>query len=233
MKMCGNYKANTKMATTSAAARAIDCFNFRLSVNSCAFRDGGSTYEVPRYFCKDYPYLKDARPELPDSIKGKLLSNPVGDKRLKPIDVIRDGIDDAQNNGATSTSDNCSTEQEHNNAVTRLRNVDVDLQHISNMNNSSTPDKENPKQELFEYYSKLLKVSTMGQLKNYFTVWEHRFGKSARYTCIFTDPITLETFTCGYMSEKKADVVIHENCFWYRKLLVILLLLLFLPGFAV
>ena len=217
-KNCANDKANAKLATTSAAARAIDCFIFRQAVDSCIFHEGQPSNETPQYFCINCPYLEKARPELPDSFKGKLISFPAEDQRSIPTVSVRDDLADAEKEGATLTSDKCNTDQEKgdNGTFAGSMNICTSLQQVTNRNDA-TPLNFNPKHELYEYYSRLLKGSVLAQLKNYFTVWGNLFDKTIRYTCIFTDPISLETFASGHIPEKTAGAIINENGFWYRK----------------
>ena len=64
-------QANTKLSTTSAAARAIDCITFR------QFAEQKSHEGLPEYTCLDAPYFKNDGPALPNYFEDKLPSTPV------------------------------------------------------------------------------------------------------------------------------------------------------------
>ena len=198
--------ANIKVATTAAAARAMDCFTFR---NHKPISSG----EGLCYMCLDAPYLKGAGPELPGKFKDKLgiTTNSVNNNadNVKEENVARTEIDQKepvpdQLKLETTISKDSSEEKEH-----------------------PLPLKISPRQELHQYFTKVLNPNQLSQLKNYFVIWEHRFTKIIRYTCVFTSPISLETFPCGHIPEKSDGAIFHESCYWYRESSVNFLLFYF------
>lgn len=210
-------KANKQSARTAVAARAMDCFTFRVNVQHNSSVDDAT-------FCLDAPYLKDQGPNVPTFLVEKLPADKIEDQNVAEakVDEKRVEVQSQQTN-----ADDAPTSNElQSNAYAA---VDCNDENVSSIKASLLKQSKSanqlldehyaklkcPKQELNEYYNNQL-GQQISQLKNYYVVWEHRFAKAVRYTCIFVCPISLEAFVCGHLPGKNEDVILDESLFWYN-----------------
>lgn len=183
-------EANTKLSTTSAAARAIDCITFR------KFAEQKSHEGLPEYTCLDAPYLKNSGPDVPARFEGNVPSISV-----------------TENSKSTTETE---SKQEQDKVLLNTKLVsDADTNSLANAT-ESTFSKSEIRQELNQYYLELIGQSQLGQLKSYYVVWDHLFNMSRRYTCIFVCPITLEAFPSGHLQHPSDEAILHESAFWYH-----------------
>ncbi|KAL3781907.1 hypothetical protein HJC23_004092 [Cyclotella cryptica] len=98
------WYSNTKLATTAAAARAMDCFIFRDLMRKNRTAADNTPPILPDYSCLDAPYLIDCGPSLPKSLRVKTL----------PI---------AMDLGDSSVDKSCSIDDRHRGSAT-LREIE-------------------------------------------------------------------------------------------------------------
>jgi len=87
--------ANTKLATTAAAARAMDCFVFRDFMRQNQAAADNTNVIPPQCSCLDVPYLSDCAPALPKSLRGKTLpiAMDLGGNTVAKSSILTDGHD--------------------------------------------------------------------------------------------------------------------------------------------
>jgi hypothetical protein len=204
------WYANIKLATTAAAARAIDCFIFRERTET-------STDEIPQYCCLDAPYLKGSS-NLPNCFNDKY---PIkSEKKQNETTMVKEGWDSVDEDEISPMNNRLDDQKIVQQQQCKVESS-VEPQLNSNTkivsNKTSTASKPVPKQELNHYYSKQVESNQISQIKNYYTVWTQQFTKTVRYTCIFTCPVTLESFASGHIQERDEGAILHEACFWYSE----------------
>ena len=217
------------MATTAVAARAMDCFIFRINIQTKSKKDDAT-------LCIDAPYLLGDGPNLPNWFKDKMsvIKNETVDNvtRLVPENKrteLTENMKENQLHDSKSTStkhvgdEQCTKITEYM-KQTRSCNFETSITDQNNQGNREAHSaicmgssqtnakptiKKPPKQLLNEYYAKLhIKAEKL----NYTTI---KHEEVIKFTSLFTCPSSGETFMGGRL--KDVEYSEEDGLFWYGK----------------